>query len=121
MKPINECKAFPLSREAVAAFEDLKNCIEASVVTAVDENLPFDVETDASQGFPQKKKVERQNLTTPQNHTRFCRPRPKPNPPVIKKIVHTLILLFFSLDQVFILCSKSNFGRGSPSIEMRIQ
>ena len=48
MKPINECKTLPLTREAVAAFESLKKCIEESVVTAIDENLPFDVETNAS-------------------------------------------------------------------------
>ena len=49
MKPINECKTLPLTREAVAAFESLKKCIEESVVTAIDENLLFDVETDASE------------------------------------------------------------------------
>ena len=49
MKPINECKTLPLTREAVAAFESPKKCIEESVVTAIDENLLFDVETDASE------------------------------------------------------------------------
>ena len=49
MKPINSSKAFPLSTEAVAAFESLKKSIEVSVVTAVDEKLLFEVETDASE------------------------------------------------------------------------
>ena len=43
IKPINSSKTFPLSTEAVASFES------ASVVTAIDENLPFEVETDASE------------------------------------------------------------------------
>ena len=47
MKPINSSKTFPLSTEAVAAFESLKKSIEESVVTAIDENLQ--VETDASE------------------------------------------------------------------------
>ena len=44
MKPINSSKTFPLSTEAMATFE---SSIEESVVTAIDENLPFEVETDA--------------------------------------------------------------------------
>ena len=49
MKPINSSKTLPLSTEAVAAFESLKKRIEESVVSAIDENLPFEVETDASE------------------------------------------------------------------------
>ena len=49
MKPINSNKTFPLSTEAVAAFESLKKSIEESVVTAIDENISFEVETDASE------------------------------------------------------------------------
>ena len=49
MKPINSSKTFLLSIEAVAAFESLKKCIEESVVNAIDKNLPFEVETDASE------------------------------------------------------------------------
>ena len=40
---------FALSAEAVAAFEGLKKSIEESVMTAVDEDVPFEVETDASE------------------------------------------------------------------------
>ena len=39
---------FPLSEAAVEAFENLKLEIEQSVVSAVDEALPFEIETDAS-------------------------------------------------------------------------
>ena len=49
MKPINSSKTFPLSTEAVAAFESLMKSIEESVVTAIDENLSFEMETDASE------------------------------------------------------------------------
>ena len=48
IKPITSCKSFPLSQEAVEAFENLKKTIEESFVTAIDESIPFDVETDAS-------------------------------------------------------------------------
>ena len=47
IKPITSCKSFPLSQEAVEAFESLKKTIE-SFVTAIDASIPFDVETDAS-------------------------------------------------------------------------
>ena len=47
MRPINSCKTFPLSSEAIAAFESLKKSIAESVVTARDEKIPFEVETDA--------------------------------------------------------------------------
>ena len=49
MSPINSCKSFPLSADATAAFESLKKGIEESVVMAVHEELPFEVETDASE------------------------------------------------------------------------
>ena len=49
MSPINSCKTFLLSADAIAAFESLKKSIEESVVTAVDEELLFEVETDASE------------------------------------------------------------------------
>ena len=47
MRPINSCKTFPLSSEAVADFESLKKSIDESVVTAINEKIPFGVETDA--------------------------------------------------------------------------
>ena len=48
VKPITSCKSFPLSQEAKKAFEDLKNIIAKAVVSAIDESVPFEVETDAS-------------------------------------------------------------------------
>ena len=48
IKPITSCKSFPLSQEAVEAFESLKKTIEESFVTAIDESIPFDVETDVT-------------------------------------------------------------------------
>ena len=49
VKPLSGCTSFPLSQEAVEAFESLKTLIEKAVVTAIDENVPFEVETDASE------------------------------------------------------------------------
>ena len=49
VKPLSGCKPFPLLQEAVEAFESLKILIEKAVVTAIDENVPFEVETDASE------------------------------------------------------------------------
>ena len=46
--PLVRAKNFPLSQEAVVAFENLKVTIENSVVQGVDESLPFEIETDAS-------------------------------------------------------------------------
>ena len=48
IKPITSCKSFPLSQEAMEAFESLKKTIEEFFVTAIDESIPSDVETDAS-------------------------------------------------------------------------
>jgi hypothetical protein len=50
VKPLSSCKTIPLSQQAKLsiAFESLKKSIEKAVVTAVDESIPFDVETDAS-------------------------------------------------------------------------
>ena len=49
IKPITSCKSFPLSQQAVEAFESLKKTIEGAVITAIDESTPFEVETDASE------------------------------------------------------------------------
>ena len=46
--PLVNAKSFPLTAEAVSAFETLKNDISESVVSSVDLNSPFTVETDAS-------------------------------------------------------------------------
>jgi hypothetical protein len=48
VKPLSSWKTFPLSPQAVDAFESLKKSIEKAVVTAIDESIPFEVETDAS-------------------------------------------------------------------------
>ena len=42
IKPITSCKSFPLSQEAVEAFESLRKTIDESFVTAIDECIPFD-------------------------------------------------------------------------------
>ena len=49
IKPIASCKKFPLPPPAVEAFQSLRKTIEDAVVTAVDETIPFEVETDASE------------------------------------------------------------------------
>ena len=49
MKPINSIESFPLSTEPVATSESLNTSNEESGLTAIDENLPFEVETDDSE------------------------------------------------------------------------
>ena len=49
MSPINSCKTFLLSADAIADFESLKKSIEESVVTAVDEELPFAIAATLNQ------------------------------------------------------------------------
>ena len=48
IKPITSHKSFPLPQKASEAFEERKNIIAKSVVSAIDETIPFEVETDAS-------------------------------------------------------------------------
>ncbi|KRX47069.1 Retrovirus-related Pol polyprotein from transposon gypsy, partial [Trichinella murrelli] len=48
IRPLIDTKTFPVSSEAKAAFEQIKTDIENSAVRAVDENLPFELATDAS-------------------------------------------------------------------------
>ena len=48
IKPLVNCKSFPMSQIAIRAFTDLKRIIGAAVITAIDDKFPFTVETDAS-------------------------------------------------------------------------
>ena len=48
IRPLTTTSSFPISREAQQVFENLKKDIAESVVCAVDEDVPFEVETDAS-------------------------------------------------------------------------
>ena len=48
VKPLSSCKSFPLPSEAVEAFHYLKQMVEESSVMAIDEAVPFEVQTDAS-------------------------------------------------------------------------
>ena len=48
LKPLIQATKFPLPEEAVTAFENLKKEVEDAVVVAIDEDLPFTLETDAS-------------------------------------------------------------------------
>ena len=50
IKPLTSCKSFPLSPEAVTTlnFDSLKKIVEEALVTAIDDTIAFEVETDAS-------------------------------------------------------------------------
>ena len=48
IKPLKSAQTFPLSSDAVSAFDMLKNDLATAGLTAIDENVPFVVETDAS-------------------------------------------------------------------------
>ncbi len=48
IRPLTQALTFPVSEEAKSAFTSLKNDIKQAVVHAIDEDFPFEVETDAS-------------------------------------------------------------------------
>ena len=48
IRPLLDTKTFPLSNEAVCAFNDLKQELASATLQRIDENVPFTVETDAS-------------------------------------------------------------------------
>lgn len=47
--PLASCKSFLLPLPAAEGFGSLKKTIEDAAVTAIDETIPFEVETDASE------------------------------------------------------------------------
>lgn len=48
IRPLVQSKAFPLEADAIRAFSELKKELVAAALQPIDENLPFTVETDAS-------------------------------------------------------------------------
>ena len=48
LRPLSQTTSFPLSTEAVTAFDSLKEDVKNSVMGAVDVSVPFVLETDAS-------------------------------------------------------------------------
>ena len=48
IRPLNKVTNFPLNSEAVAAFKDLKNDLVDAYLNSTNEEIPFTVETDAS-------------------------------------------------------------------------
>ena len=48
IRPLTHAKSFPLSPASVDAFQKLKSDLLNSVMTAIDDSVPFRVETDAS-------------------------------------------------------------------------
>ena len=48
VRPLLDVERFPISSEAALALKSLKECLSTVTLGAIDENLPFTVETDAS-------------------------------------------------------------------------
>ncbi len=48
IRPLTTTSTFPMSQDAQTVFESLKTDIANSVVSAINEDIPFEVETDAS-------------------------------------------------------------------------
>ena len=48
IRPLVKTTTFPVSQDAAKAMETMKEDIKASVVTCIDESIPFQVECDAS-------------------------------------------------------------------------
>ena len=48
VKPLLEVNRFPLNDETVSAIESLKKFLSTTTLEAIDDSLPFTVETDAS-------------------------------------------------------------------------
>ncbi|KAJ4439883.1 hypothetical protein ANN_08012 [Periplaneta americana] len=48
VRPLVQCKAFPMTQDAALAFKSLKQVVADSIVTSIDEDSPITVETDAS-------------------------------------------------------------------------
>lgn len=48
IKPLSTTTSFPVSKEAKEVFCQMKQDIEAAVVKVIDDSVPFEVETDAS-------------------------------------------------------------------------
>ena len=49
VRPIAGFKSFPLSKQAIEAFQNLKKTIEGAMVTPIDGSISFEVQTDASE------------------------------------------------------------------------
>ena len=48
IRPLSQCSSFPMSSEAVETFNKIKNEIKDAAVSSIDPEIPFVVETDAS-------------------------------------------------------------------------
>jgi hypothetical protein len=48
VRPLIDTKSFPLTNEAISSFESMKKDITNAMVHAINDNIPFTLETDAS-------------------------------------------------------------------------